>query len=1042
MAKKTARKFYRLPEFSEAVKAGILPAYVNTWGPAHRAVIEQMYNQACFADNVGKVVVQEAPCGSGKSTLADGITRLSGVEKLINMILMTDSNKRLSDDTRTTDNYYGKLREISTDIAFLSDGDEVNAEEWKSLVMAWLVTMSCQRYQMINDDARANACSCYRYDKAARDMLRKPRDLFAVDEKFDDVTIKDWYYSDLLRYAGIIRESIRPDSEWDENIGKTAEKAERYAMVLIEDLKQEICRINQIKLPELKNKKDGQMHIDVYLGCADRQEEALKKAQEYWDDLLPIIIDIRDGIKDIKKDMRNAAENRIFSDTAKIIKKMSGKMSEKKSETVINTFKDIVKVTDDMIHGRLRSEVRDMAVDAVAASERAFALEELEKILKNNRVNMYCNMGHVRKERVITAADFLNIFRPENKVFIRASTYGDDKYDQSGQIVIYCCKYNIDLLPYKTIKTVIYDGTASLDPVYDNKDIFDVVKYDKPKTHVKIVQMDERTNRSYVVNNMTTHSMIASNMRRYFTQKIDKREVTPEDIMISGYLDTRRNIAEAGLAWSTDYVSHGREPLRISTNLLATYGSAQVTGSNDYKDCSYLGKIGANILPNATIFMQLACRRSDVWEKLIEMEEGNRAKQLQLIFTNNGNWTDFKDVIDDCTLRTAMVSIVQEINRLRIRNWCERPEDAWKYDITVVWAWRGRQQGTYDPGTEEFTEKLIRNVMEYFGCDYRNPADYEYIPPVVCKRPVAVERKKTMIARLEEWYDSQKPNSKFTMADMAASIGVSRKALNSYLSRPEYEYFLLKIRGENDCYVSKAARRVGYVYTVPAKPDYEQGSFDMDIVNKAIDFYARMEEGKLFTLPDFAKMLNYSADDFLSEIKKPENKGFYNMLTEHVAKKREEADDGKVVDLPEDKIIYKKPRIAKPQVPKKTENIEKKSAQKNITTEKEKVQIETKKPKKAKYTDAELDSLGVSGIVDLLRKELTDNNSDNYGDCKDKELVGFSKACYFSLYLNGEVLNLTCPSPTNCKPVTLPIAGVAPSAIYHGMEKYCNYRYN
>lgn len=101
MAKKTARKFYRLPEFSEAVKAGILPAYVNTWGPAHRAVIEQMYNQACFADNVGKVVVQEAPCGSGKSTLADGITRLSGVEKLINMILMTDSNKRLSDDTRT-----------------------------------------------------------------------------------------------------------------------------------------------------------------------------------------------------------------------------------------------------------------------------------------------------------------------------------------------------------------------------------------------------------------------------------------------------------------------------------------------------------------------------------------------------------------------------------------------------------------------------------------------------------------------------------------------------------------------------------------------------------------------------------------------------------------------------------------------------------------------------------------------------------------------------------------------------------------------------
>ena len=65
------------------------------------------------------------------------------------------------------------------------------------------------------------------------------------------------------------------------------------------------------------------------MGCADRRKEALDKAQKYWDDLLPIIIDIRDGIKGIKKDMRSAAENRIFSDTAKIIKKMSGKMSEK-----------------------------------------------------------------------------------------------------------------------------------------------------------------------------------------------------------------------------------------------------------------------------------------------------------------------------------------------------------------------------------------------------------------------------------------------------------------------------------------------------------------------------------------------------------------------------------------------------------------------------------------------------------------------------------------------------------------------------------------
>ena len=77
--------------FKPRLKPVYLPTYVNTWGPeCFRAVIEQMYNQACFAENTGKVIVQkEAPCGSGKSTLVDGITRLSGVEKLINMILMT-----------------------------------------------------------------------------------------------------------------------------------------------------------------------------------------------------------------------------------------------------------------------------------------------------------------------------------------------------------------------------------------------------------------------------------------------------------------------------------------------------------------------------------------------------------------------------------------------------------------------------------------------------------------------------------------------------------------------------------------------------------------------------------------------------------------------------------------------------------------------------------------------------------------------------------------------------------------------------------------
>lgn len=830
MPRKVNRKnYYEIPDFQTAIKTGLLPTYVNTWGPEHRAIIEQMYNQACFADNTGKIIVQEAPCGAGKSTLANGITKLSGVEKVLDMILMTDSNKRLADDTLTTSEHYGEWVNVSTDVAFLSDGNKVNAGEWKAITEAWLVTMSCQRFLMMSNDARTNAMSCYRFSRETKRYGRQYRKLLAIDEHFEDVSLKEWYYSDLLRYAGIIRESIRPDTEWEQNIGKTAEKGEHYAMILIQDLKEEINRINKINLPDLQNasKKDRQMHIDVYLGAEVRQKEALKKTQVYWDTFLPILKEIHKSVKKIGKTERTDIESWIFSETARIVKNMSRKMSEKRSETIISVFKDIAKITSYMPHGQLRSEVRDMTVDAVVKAERAFAYEELKKILHNNRINMYTNMSHVRKEKVLTAADFLDIFNPANKVFIRASTYGEDKRDYDGQIKIYCCRYNIDMIPYDKVKTVIYDGTASLDPAYDNQDIFQVVSYGKPRTHVKIIQMDEKSNRSFIQENPECHAKIARNMRKYFAQKIDHGEFTPEDIMISGYKNCKKVPIEEGLAWPVDYEPTGSELAKISAKPLATYGGPQITGSNDYRECSYLGKIGAHILPNATIFMCLCCRRQDIWQKLIAMEESNRAKTLQLIFTNNASWTGFKEEIDDCTLRTAMVAIVQEINRLRIRSWCERPEDAYKYGITVVWTWRGRKQGTYDPATEEFTEKLMRTVLEYFEVDCNNSDDYEYIPPAVCKRSVVVDSKKTMIARLEDWYDNLKPNSTFTMTDMASAIGITRKSLNSYLSRPEYNDFLLKIRGENDCYVTKMSGRKGYVYTKPADIVYEQQTLDL-----------------------------------------------------------------------------------------------------------------------------------------------------------------------------------------------------------------------
>lgn len=74
-------------------------------------------------------------------------------------------------------------------------------------------------------------------------------------------------------------------------------------------------------------------------------------------------------------------------------------------------------------------------------AENCFALSELEKIIRNNRDNMYSNSEHVRN-RSITAEQFLDVFRPDNVVFIQASNFGDDKEgDLTGQIKIHVFRY-------------------------------------------------------------------------------------------------------------------------------------------------------------------------------------------------------------------------------------------------------------------------------------------------------------------------------------------------------------------------------------------------------------------------------------------------------------------------------------------------------------------------------------------------------------------------------------------------------------------------
>ena len=64
-------------------------------------------------------------------------------------------------------------------------------------------------------------------------------------------------------------------------------------------------------------------------------------------------------------------------------------------------------------------------------------------------------------------------------IFLQASNYGDDKEgDLTGQIKIHVFRYNIKYLPYDKMPCYLFDGTGGINPMYDNKDIFEVRQYE------------------------------------------------------------------------------------------------------------------------------------------------------------------------------------------------------------------------------------------------------------------------------------------------------------------------------------------------------------------------------------------------------------------------------------------------------------------------------------------------------------------------------------------------------------------------------------
>lgn len=831
-----SRRYKLQPDsFQNALKNGTLPGYMQVWSPERLQIVEELYNLTVFLKDIqpGKITVIDAPCGLGKSSLMRGIAVLAAEGKL-DAVMMTDSNQRLHDDIESAIRQQGgpEWLKVKNDVTWLSDNDKVETAEWKTLILSHLVALSTQRFMMVNQDVRKNACTIYRMGQA------NWKDALYCDEAIQDVDSQSWYYSQIKQQVGIFRETIRPESEWEENIGRTAKRAERYAERLVEDLQLEIDRINAIKLLDNSSgtKAEGQMHIDLYLGREERNAEYGKVWREKWDQILSMVTDIRDDIKAVKKDMRSPSENRLFSDLAKVIKNMSNLSEKTRPETIVSTLEDIVNLTKFLPIGGIRAGLKDIASTALDAAERYYALPELEKILKNNRDNMYQNSEHVRD--TMTAEQFLDIFRYDNVVFVQGSNYGDDKIDdKTGQIKVHVFRYNMQFLPHKNMPCFIFDGTGHINLAYDNVELFEVKHYDKPRTHVGFLQMDEKMSKTFL-QGAGNADRLYGRMHDFLVKTYGKENLNPEKIMISG-LKEHENLAFTNkLAAPDGYVRTGEE---ISSHTYASFGSKFCTGENIYKDCYLLCKISALRLRQEVVLGQMCCRDKSFLDRLLKMNESYRARQLQLIFAYHAEKSDLAAEIDDVALRTAMASVIQEINRLRIRGWCEDPADAKKYDITVIWAIRGRKQGTYNPEEEDFYERLLRKVMKYFGSDCSKKEDYRYIPSKMHPRYESHQKPGTKMNKLFEWWQNLKPGTEFTKNDMCDAIGMKKNVFNAMLSKPQNQEIVQIIRGDDDCNLRKAKGRAGYIYTKPktepeaaAVPEeaviYEQQTLDFSSV--------------------------------------------------------------------------------------------------------------------------------------------------------------------------------------------------------------------
>lgn len=788
--------------------ADFAPPYYSNLQKGQQVIITDMARWILnVKQDLNRIMVLQAPCGVGKSTLVDTLAGAFAGGKIGSMLILTDENTRLAGDISHV------VKRYPDAVVNLSTVEQHTPDELQALMdrlpSVRVVALSVQRYNMMSQRTRELLWKFYDENGKETD-----RDRILIDEELLDVEPISMNLSELWNWANQYQQRIPGD------IGI---QATRLARKLVSEIEKEIRRLPGIPLTEQTEKvikteqataemqesdalpdeysrldTDGRDRIRaiVFNGIRHRQEDydnnciymeqLMQEAQKFFPDStvpdkdgwvqLPVIdLNAEDWVGEIERAEQKIREMPV-SPLQRKIRTISDivKMSTRKPEKWLEETKKMVKkLIKRGLPQQLADNITGCADEMLEDLEFIQIIPILDKVERNYNTEIMNNAGNYTGIRYEV---FRSVFT--GQTIIQHSGDGKQKKNRDSLMRVHTIINQIEKLPIGRIKIFVLDGTANISAVYANSELYDVIKYNKPHIPGTLVLANEYSSKSSIcnMNNGKKGKQLAQKIQDVIA--IDGIKVNPEETMLSTYKNLQADFNAAG----------------ISGYSVATHGS--ITGTNKYRTCETLVKIGGLLMPMFSGLLAAIGRNPELWKRLTEMSESDQIAELNKILTytaTTDNSTFYRDA-KSIVLNNAMVRTVQEISRLRMRGWPSAETPAEELSYRIVWVARYRKN--YDPARATLTEELVHRIAELLGLRvvWHNSVLDPWNPPVA--------------ERALEWIQTQVTGTEYTRSSLAQVLGVSGDALKKAIVRnPQLDSVLREQRVDGSGRVLKYRTR-------------------------------------------------------------------------------------------------------------------------------------------------------------------------------------------------------------------------------------------